>query len=359
MLIIIPSYKRLGCLPWVLESLARCHLVESAEPFRVVVANNYPPNKDAVTRICNAFGQRTGLHPEVVDRGISLPPAEHWYRTILETAALGETVILHGDDDLFLPWGVASRVSEIQRANADMLLSDFADKVYFFDSGRKYWLTEKLPSQDGQAQSVVHWGFHPEKHPDPSFLSNHCYRNTPAFRSGLELAFEWCESQTWIDRSLRTLMLPFYLPYAIAVTGGRVVALHSQCVLRGADADELVRAAYGVSNWNTAFCDLCAYDIFANRALRLHQPAMLAVCDRFLPNIRRSFATLLFDGPVLRSTAFRTIRHANLPLRVCVSLAGLYGLRLVVARLFGQTGRTLKKVRASSVLKFTEQFFEQ
>jgi len=357
MLIIVPSYKRSECLYWVLKSIYQCEVSGIDEAKRIVVVNNHPPSREIVDRIVGSFASNTTITCRALHRKETIPATDNWFSAVSELAAEGEPVVFLGDDDLMLPWGLQSRIHEIREHQADMLLSDFADRIYFFDNGQKYWMSGPMPVEANQAKRTCAWDFFPAEHPEASFIGNHCYRNTPGFRRGLELAFAWCDSQAWLDRKVRTSMLLFYLPYAIALTGGKVLSLHAKCVLRGASADEAIQSTYSEGG-NVIFFNLCAYDVFANRSLPKYTERLALVCDHFEPSIKHGLLPMLFDKNVSVIDLATTLKHAGLGLRGLVSVDLLRGLPRVAINLLGLRGARLRLLRRSGALLATEAFFD-
>jgi hypothetical protein len=288
---------------------------------------------------------------------VTIAAVDSWFSAIAELAAEDETVFLLGDDDLMLPWGLRDRHREIVENDGDMLLSDFASRIYFFDGGRKYWMTGPLPAEVDQERKAVRWDFFPAEHPEASFISNHCYRNTAGFRRGLELAFAWCDSQSWLARGIRTAMLPFYLPYAIALVGGTVLSLRSKCVLRGAYAEEAIRSAYA-DGGNTAFYNLCAHDVFANRGLPLYTGRLSRVCGNFRQAVLRGFLTMVLDRGITLDVLVRTFGHSGLRLTDLLSVDVLRGVPRVAINLLGLRGARLRLMRRSGALQETERLFQ-
>jgi hypothetical protein len=358
MLIIVPSYKRSECLHWVLKSIYQCEVSEITEKKRIVVVNNHPPSREIVDRIVGAFACDTTIACHTLHRKETIAATDNWFSAVSEFAAEGETVVFLGDDDLMLPWGLQSRIREIKFHQADMLLSDFADRIYFFDKGRKYWMSGPMPSEANQATSACSWDFYPAKHPEASFIGNHCYRNTPGFRRGLELAFAWCDSQAWLDRKVRTSMLLFYLPYAITLAGGKVISLHAKCVLRGASADEAIQSTYSEGG-NVIFFNLCAYDVFANRGLPKYTERLALVCAHFERSIRCGFLPMLFDKNVSVVDLAATLKHAGLGLQKLASTDLLRGLPRVAIDHLGLRGGRLRLLRRSGSLQETESLFSK
>lgn len=358
MLILIPSYKRTEILPLVLKSVFQSDVSGIDERKDVLVVNNYPPNRDTVDLIVRESVPQNGFTCRAIHREVTIPAVDNWFSAVAECAAEGEAVFLLGDDDLMLPWGIRDRHREVMRHDADMLISDFSDRIFFFDRGQKYWLCGSIPAEEQQEKSARQWEFFPARHPEASFMSNHCYRNTAAFRKGLELAFVWCDTQSWLERPVRTSMLPFYLPYAVAVCGGRIYSLQSKCVLRGAVAEEAMKMSYS-DGGNTSFYHLCAYSIFANRALPQYQERLAAVCVRFKPGIFSGFLTILVDKNVPLRDLVTTFRHSGLRLGELASASVLASAGAVLVKLAGLRGVKLRLRARSKSLLPTEQLFVQ
>jgi hypothetical protein len=321
------------------------------------VVNNHPPSRENVDGIVAGFAGSSSIACRAYHRRETIAPVDSWFGAIAEFAAENEAVFLLGDDDLMLPWGLQDRYRELMESQADMLLSDFASRIYFFDGGHKYWMTTPLPTETQQEKSAIPWDFLPADHPEASFMSNHCYRYTVKFRRGLELAFAWCDSQGWLARGTRTGMLPFYLPYTITLTGGRVLSLRSQCVIRGASVQEAVRSAYA-DGGNEAFYNLCAYDVFANRTLPLYTERLSLVCARFRQRIIRHFLTMVLDKSITLEMLENTFRHSGLKLADLLSPDVLHGLPKVAIGLLGMRGARLRIMRRLKSLQKTELLFQ-
>lgn len=358
MLILIPSYKRTEILPLVLKSVLQCDVSGIDERKLVLIANNYPPNREIVNSIINECEFSNDIECKAIHRETTIPAVDSWFSAMAEYATEGEVVFLLGDDDLLLPWGLRDRYSEILKHNADMLLSDFAGRIFFFEKGQKYWLCGSIPGEAQQEKIARPWEFFPAKHPEASFMSNHCYRNTANFRKGLALAFGWCDSQSWLERSVRTSMLPFYIPYAIAVSDGKVISLQSKCVLRGAIAAEALRSTYS-DGGNLSFYHLLAYCIFTNIELPHYSQRLAGVAARFKPGFLSGFFTILIDRNVQLKELLITFYKSNLRLRdlFCSSVAGSIGV--VLTNMFGLRGLNLRLRARSKSLLPTSQFFSK
>ncbi len=356
MLIVVPSYKRTDILPLVLKSIFRSDVSNIAERKQVLVVNNYPANRDIVNGIVRQFSEENYFACSAIHREVTITAIDSWFSAIAEHAQEDEVIFLLGDDDLMLPWGLRERYREIVNQNADMLLSDFADRIYFFEAGQKYWMPGLLPAEVDQDKVSTQWDFWPAAHPEASFMSNHCYRNTKRFRRGLELAFAWSDSQSWLKREARTGMLPFYLPYAITIAGGKVASLKSKCVIRGAVADEAITSNYA-DGGNIAFYNLCAYDVLENRALLLYEERLADVSAHFKPEIISGFLTMVLDRNISLKIVMMTFRHARLRLSDLICVDFFRGVIKVCISALGLRGARLRLLRRSKSLLKTEQIF--
>jgi len=356
MLIIIPSYKRIEILKLVINSVIQSHSSRIGEKIRIVVVNNYYNNKHAIDQIIEEIDLSQQYNIYTLHREITLPGIDSWYSAIKKYAYQDEVIMLLGDDDLILPWGLYYRYSEVKRAEADMLLSDHVERIYFFDEGRKYYLTSQIPNESLQAKKAKEWQFYPLDSAEPSFMSNHCYRYTENFLLGLELAYKWCEAQSWLSREVNTAMLPFYMPYAISLVGGKVVSLKSKSVLRGALAEEAMHTSFA-DGGNIAFYNLCAFDTFNNKDLKCWDTRMLNVGPRFYQDIISSYITIFFDRKISLYDALFTIRHSGIKNLELLKIAALNGLIKTLYKALGFGGMRLKLLKKSNKLLPIENLF--
>lgn len=244
MIIFLPTYKRTTILPVVLQSILSADTQGIDERLLILVHNNYWPAKDLVEKIVSTLSEGTLFSYMVIHRRETLVPLDGWIDAILSTAYEGETIIILGDDDLLAPWGIRNRYREINRLDADFLLSDYVERVYFYDKGRLCWPNlPRMPVSKGDEQAVD-WIFSLPSHLKTPAIHNHCYRNTPYFRDALKIAFDWCESQSWVPRTYSTGLIPSYLAYTVQTAGGRVVWLPEASVIRGAVYEESIRQDY-------------------------------------------------------------------------------------------------------------------
>ena len=358
MLIIVPSYKRTDILHWVLKSIFRSDITSVEERKLVLVVNNFPANREIVNGIVGQFFDEEYFTCSAIHREVTIAAVDSWFSAIAEHAEENEVIFLLGDDDLMLPWGLIDRYLEVVDHQADMLLSDFADRIYFFDGGKKYWMPDTLPTEDDQEKLSRQWEFWPSNHPEASFMSNHCYRNTIGFRRGLELAFAWCDSQSWLKRESRIGMLPFYLPYAITIAGGKVVSLSSKCVIRGAVVDEAIKSSFA-DGGNIAFYNLCAFDVFKNRDLPLYEDRLNEVSVYFKPAIISGFMTMIWDNNISGQMLMLTFKHSGLSFVDLISIDIFRGLITVCINILGLKGARLRLRRRLKLFSSTGQIFSQ
>lgn len=340
MLVIIPTYKRNECLPAVLESLKLATSREIPDRVRVAVINNHPPSADEVSGIVRVVSDDKRFEWITIHRKVTLDPVDNWYSAVRDLALEDEVVLLHGDDDLFTPWSLDHRVIAI--GDTDFLLTKFLSRLYFGEGGRSVLFTGNIPTE---IKSVVpeQWSTKHLSEFEPSFLGNHCYRNTARFRLALELCTRVCDEQVWVDRRNRFLMFPYYLPFAVRMVGGSVRVLDDPCVIRGASLAEICSAPFGVSAWNTCFVDLCAYERFASGAFDGSGIPRADVLHRFLRPIRAASPTMFFDSRLPYKMVRETLRRAGLSWNIMLRVDSLAGWKTVVASLLRLRNHKIKK----------------
>lgn len=319
MLVVIPSYKRTDRLRWTLLSLMQAELPTDSR--RVLcVANNDPNSRVALQDLASelkAHSASAGLWEwRLLNRERTLPPIENWYSAITEMAEENEVVFLHGDDDLFLPWGLIDRHRAIVSSNADMLLSDSAHGLWFLSDGNtvSWWGPLPVRQHEMRAEPVAWGDISGDLHGwGPAFMGNHCYRYTSIFREALATSFGWCHKQSWLDWNTRTLMLTYYLPFAIRQVKGNLYGLRETCVIRGRGLEEIASAPFGVPGWNSGFLSLCAYGVFTTDPLGTYKE--LDPARRELANMAADwFFTFFVDKRVPASMRNETLRRIHIPL---------------------------------------------
>lgn len=357
MIILIPSYKRTDILHYVVRSVIDCDTSGINERILILIVNNYFPNKQVIDSIISQFDFINNFKCAVIHRKKTIPGIESWFSAIFATAEEGEVVCLLGDDDILLPWGLKNRYYQIINSQADMLLSDFYQRLYFFQGGNKCWMNCEMPLPPVKDIPAVPWDYLPAKHPEASFMSNHCYRNTEAFRRGFETAMTWCYTQDWVPVEFATGNCPFYMAYAVKSTGGKVVALHEKDVLRGSIAEEAILQDYA-DGGNTAFYCLLIFNTFSNQTLHtdLHDFNELRLVYKraFVGN----FLSILDNKRISNDMLLRTMRHSGINFGQLFTNASLTNIHSFLRILPWLRGYRLKKLAKSDSLKQTNEFLQ-
>jgi hypothetical protein len=357
MIVLIPSYKRADILHHVIRSVINCDTDGIDDRILILVVNNYPLNQQIVNSVISQFNFINNFECETVHREKTIPAIESWFSAIFSTAEENEVVCLLGDDDILMPWGLKNRYLQIRRSQADMLLSDFYQRLYFFHGGEKCWLDCEMPIQPAADLQTVPWDYLPAKHPEASFMSNHCYRNTKSFRRGFEAAMKWCKVQDWVPVEFATGNIPFYMAYAIKSSGGKVVALHEKSVLRGSVADEAVFQDYS-DGGNTAFYCLLIYDTFSNKNLHTDLQVFMELRLIYKRAFLYRFLSIIKNKRIPVNLCIRTMRHSGINFRDLLVRESLSNIYTILQMIPGLRGYRLKKRAKSDTLKQTYEFLQ-
>ena len=355
MLVVIPSYQRISSLKWVLSSLMQAKLPECPERFLICIANNAPSTQSQLHQLLDEFRSHYPESPwqwHVLDRDKTLYPIDNWYSAIQDVAEEGEVVFLHGDDDLFLPWACIDRYQAITATNADMLMTESVHRIFFLQNDSSVSYSGTLPQKKkGISPEFIEWAYIAGW--GPAFIGNHCYRYTDTFRQALALSFTWCHQQDWLDWNTRTLMLPYYLPFAVKFLAGELYGLRQTCVIRGGGIEEILNAPFGVSGWNSGFLVLCAYGVLGNHDLEQYvelNHARIGLADM----ASKWYATFFFDRRIPSQMRKETLRKIHLPDFSICSMAFLKGIKMIIIERLRQTGFPVG-IRSMAKIKRNEQ----
>jgi len=357
MVVLIPSYKRIDILPFVIRSVLDCKTSGIDERILILIANNYYPNKLIVDSVVANINFQKNFEYKVIHREKTIPMMENWFSAIFSVAEKNEVICLLGDDDIMLPWGLVNRYNQIRQSQADMLLSDFYDRIYFFEEGKKCWLDGEIPTPPARDTSVVPWEYLPAKHPEASFMSNHCYRNTEAFRRGFEKAMTWCDAQDWVPVESSTANCPFYMGYAIKSSGGKVVALHEKNVMRGCVADEVMYQEYA-DGGNTSFFCLLIYDTFSNKALHDDLKDFQSLRNTYKRTFLSSFISIIGNKLIPFALCMETMRHSGINFRELLDRKYLSNIHYMLQMIPGIRGFRLQKRGKSDITENTRKFLK-
>ena len=200
------------------------------------------------------------------------------------------------------------------------------------------------------------WDYLPAKHPEASFISNHCYRNTKGFRKGFELAMNWCSAQDWVPLEFATGNYPFYIAYAIKSSGGKVFALHEKDVLRGCLAEEAIYQEYA-DGGNLAFYHLLIYDTFANTALHADIQPFKAVRLKSKQVFLMGFLGILGNKKISINACRITMQHSGIKFTELFTKL-FYNIRHLLRMIPWLRGYRLKKLAKSTILMQSDELFK-
>lgn len=350
MIVLIPSYKRTDLLKFVIQSVLKCEVSSIDERILILVVNNFFPNKQVVNDIVKDIKVCGGFQCQVVHREIQMTPIESWYSALFSNAKKNEVVCLLGDDDIIMPWGLENRYHQIIAENADMLLSDFHSKIVFFQGGTKYWISCETPNKPSVSASAVAWEGLPPLHPEPSFLSNHCYRNTEGLMRGFETAMHWCRRQNWVPLEIATGNFPFYMAYAIKESCGKIVSLNEKSVLRGSVSEEIRFQDYA-DGGNSAFYHLLICNTFSNETLHTRLDSYKEVRRLYKKGFISGMVSIIPNKKISWKMLVTTLKHTSFTFRDFLVIDLIGNLRCVILMVPKVRGYRTYKIGKSAKLK--------
>ncbi len=358
MIVFVPTYNRTKVLPFVVQSILNSDISGIDDRLVVLIHNNYPPAKKEIDELIDHVSKETRFEFKVIHREKVIIPLDAWFQAIFSVANEDETVIILGDDDLVTPWGIKNRFIEINRLNGDFLLSNFIQRIYFFDGGMSCWPNFgeiDIPKGITEARK---WTYSAEGHTNTTFISNHCFRNTKVFRDGLNEAFSWCNQQQWAPRIYTTGLIPSYLTYAIQASGGNVLSFDEKSVIRGSIFEEAVKGDYS-DGGSTSFYCLLTLNIFSNKKIHKDIEQYESLRDLYLKALRSNFFEILGNKNISFSMIHLGLKNTGL------KWSNLLGIELFNYRSFLSLfpfirGRELKReFRKQSNLKPTHLFLDE
>lgn len=355
MIVMIPSYKRTDILHWVIQSVVSCDTQGIDERILILIINNYFPKKETVDSIVNQIKHVKKIEIEVIHREKTLPAVDSWFSAMFSKSVENEVVVLLGDDDILLPWGLKNRYQQITKHKADMLLSDFCQRLYFFHQGEFCWCNFQMPIKPFENKEAVSWDYSHCNHPNPTFMSNHCYRNTAGFRRGLEKAMSWCDAQNWVPRDFATGNLPGYLSYAIKSSGGVVVSISETSVIRGSLAEESQFQDYS-DGGNSSFYSLLIYNTFSNTKLHGNVGAFEEWQKIHLHCFITSIFGILFNKKISIKVLHESMLQSKLKFRNLITWDILKNYQICFKLLPGVRGYRLRQISKSKELCNTKEF---
>jgi hypothetical protein len=349
MVVIIPSYKRTFLLKYVIQSVLDCQVSRIDERILILVVNNFIPNKDVVNEIVENVEVFGKFYCKAIHREFKMSPIESWYTALFTNAKYNEVVVLLGDDDVLLPWGLENRFCEVTKTNSDMLLSDFYDQIYFFNNGTDYWMDCPTPELPPIRATAVEWEGLSGTRPLASFLSNHCYRNTDSFMRGFKTAMYWCRSQNWVPMEIATANFPLYIAHAIKAANGKVVALSEKSVLRGSISEE-IRVQDYADGGNSAFYHLLIYNTFSNAELHQNLHYYDGLCAHYKRGFIGGVLSIFQNKTIEWKLVTKTLKKSKFGFNEFFAFALLSNIRSLVRLFPWFRGYRIRKIERSEKL---------
>jgi len=345
MIIFIPTNKRTETLPFALKSILNSHHSKISERILILVRNNYLPDKKKIDEIISALKFDNRIYFEVVHAQKESVSFFEWYDLIFEFARENESVMILGDDDLLMPFGIENRYKEINRLKGDLLISRHSSRLVFFNQGKYCWpnFTKKEWKKNLKCEN----SFYLKNFTEASFISNHFFRNTTGFHKGLKLVKKWCDTQKWAPIVDVTGLIFFYMVYAINDQGGKVLILPEYSVIRGQIFEESLYQVYS-DNRSEFMYTLLMLNIFSNKNIHKN-PNLFNREKKFLLNaLRKKLYELLFIKDPEFSQIKVGMKLTNLSWAKLIISKELFNLRLLFRFIFPfLKGYTYKKILKS------------
>lgn len=310
MLVIIPTFKRLESLKWVIISLLNSRLPLLDSKPRLVVLNNYPPNsyavEELVKKIFNEHSKSEDWQLLFKHRQQTLIPVINWYSAINEFAMSEEIVFLHGDDDLFFKNDLKERYEIIVQNKADILVSEFHGGITFIDENKFH--TKNYDELISYKEKPI---INKEKFVSSPFISAQVLKKSSYFDRAFQLCNNWIIEQNWADFKQTSLMLPFYLPIAIEFLGGKVISTQKKYVLRGTSLLDRTNSPYGVPTWNSGYVALFTQGVLSNSDLsKIDDLDKARISNMYFVNTW--FYTFFFDKRIDKSELKQTLKKIKI-----------------------------------------------
>jgi len=356
MIVFLPTYKRPDVFSYVLQSALSSDVTGINERILILVLNNHYSDKDIIDRILSNTAFHDRFEYNVVHRKEKMVPTESWHLAIFDYAVENEIVCVVGDDDILMPWGLKYRYNNMIESNADMLITDFSQTLFFFENGKKCFFNSAIPKAPKKDIDFFLWDGSPPFN-RTSFVSIHTYRNSIAFRRGLDLAKDWSKAQVCVPYEIATGNTPFYTPYALMASGGQVIQCDQKDVLRGRIFEEIQYSDYA-DGGNTAFYGLLMYDTFSNEELHVDIDKFFLMRAHFKRSFIVGVLSILVNNKIPVSLLINTMRHSGITLTDFFNWASLNNLYSILRMIPGIRGYRSKKIAKSDKLELTNEFLD-
>lgn len=342
MIIFIPTNKRSETLQFALKSISNANKSNVTGRILILVRNNYYPDKKKIDDVISSIKFDDKISCKVVHALKESVSFFEWYDLIFKFAMQDEEVMILGDDDILMPFGIENRFKEINRLKGDLLISQHRSRLVFFEKGNYCWpnFTKKKWKKNLKCLEI----FYLENFMDGSFISNHFFKNTEAFHKGLKLVKKWCDTQTWAPLATVTGLIFFYLIYAIKNEGGKVLMLPEYSVIRGQVFEESLYQIHS-DNRSEFMFSLLILNIFSNQNIHKN-PNLFNREKKFLLNsLKQNLYELLHIKEPEYSQIKLGMKLTNINLSEIIISKELFNLKLLIRFMFPfLRGRTYKKI---------------
>jgi hypothetical protein len=320
MLVILPSFKRIDSIYWVILTILDAEIPKLLNRPRLLVINNYPPNTSEIERIISEikYNNKNCLNWEIItlQRKTTLPPVENWYSAVFEFAQNNEVVFFVGDDDPLYRQSLSTRHNQLLENKADFILGRISHGLTFFDNCKHvvfdndtYKCSEKITVLS--ADEI--WGW------TAIHLSNHCFIFNKIFKDSYELAVKWCDSQDYASEYNRRLFITYFIPLAICYNNGKVIGFDSLVLYRGKAFEDIRRSKYGIASWNLGYISKIAeLTIKLNPELNSNQ-SLINLSAHFNDQFEKWYIPILFDKRISKADLITIKKLSNFdPLKISI-----------------------------------------
>lgn len=329
MIIFIPTYKRPETLELALKSILNSDRSNIEERILVLVRNNYFSDKKKINNIILSLNFDNKIYCKAVHVLKESTNLFGWYDLIFKFGKKNEVVMILGDDDLLMPFGIKKRYREINRLKGDLLISFHNSRIVFFDHGNLCW--PNLKKKKWKKNLNCKENFDLKLDMNSSFISNHFFRITNDFHKALKLVKKWCNTQTWSE--LASGLAPYYLPYAIKEVGGKLLLLSEYSVIRGQVFEESLYQIHS-NNGSNFIYSLLALNIFSNKTLHKNYNFYFREREYFYNSLKKNLYELLYLNKKEYTKIKFGIKVTKLSLIRIIFSSGLFNLRLLLKYIF-------------------------
>ena len=247
MIIFLPCYKRLSILEIILKSINNSNFKNINERVLLLIHNNNPNGRIKIEELVKRNIKNKIFSIKIFNRKKSFSPATlGWFNCIEKYIEEDESLVFLGDDDLLLPYGIINRFRQITENQADILVSKYISRAFFFNGGKSFISSFKEMDIKNQDFEVLKWDPGILDHNDTTFISSICFRYTEKFRKALLLSIDLCSKEDWgfKNKHLSYGLLISFLPYLVDYLGGKVLYSNEFTVVRGAILEETANSSY-------------------------------------------------------------------------------------------------------------------